>query len=201
MYIPIWLVVIALVLFFIYRSKNKVGVSTEGIEGAVGVLKESIFNLEHFDSPHFVDVQDAFDAMEVNYFRLKERFASIPEKAIEVARDWYRYVEALRDLKYARVMLDVDWSDNASENAKENFREPSIIKEEIEKKFKSLLKKDFQNIPPDYFQRIKNMKKFEKKAKKIYGEFDEWKYYYNDSGNFFRLEEKRRKEKKSGKRI
>src|SRR3989338_10579579 len=196
MYIPTWLIIIiAVVAFLIWKSKKKFErpASVEDIEKSVQFLKERIFELEHLDSPHFIDYQDAFDAMEVNYLRLKQRFSHTPEKVLEIAKDWWRYVEALGDLKHARVILDVDMEDNAWDRAGESMKEPSIIREEVEKKFKFLLGEDWQEIPPDYFKRMDTMGKSES-AKKGLG--DDWKYYYRDSANFFNLEEKRQKEKK-----
>ena len=196
MYIPTWLIIIiAVVAFLIWKSKKKFErpASVEDIEKSTQFLKERLFELEHLDSPHFIDYQDAFDAMEVNYLRLKQRFSHTPEKVLEIAKDWWRYVEALGDLKHARVILDVDMEDNAWDRAGESMKEPSIIREEVEKKFKFLLGEDWQEIPPDYFKRMDTMGKSES-AKKGLG--DDWKYYYRDSANFFNLEEKRQKEKK-----
>lgn len=205
MYIPTWLIVIiAIVAFFIYKSKKKASstgalertASVEDIENSINFLKERIFELEHFDSPHFIDCQDAFDVMEINYLKLKQRFFHTPEKVLEIAKDWHRYVEALGDLKHARVMLDVDWEDDAWDRIGESMKEPSIIKEEIEKKFKPLLGDDWQEIPPDYFKRMETMKKPDEKTEAHLGLGNDWKYYYMDSANLFKLEEKREKEKK-----
>jgi hypothetical protein len=193
MYIPTWLIIIAaIVIFFIWKSKKKFErpASVEDIEKSVQFLKERIFELEHLDSPHFIDYQDAFDTMEINYLRLKQRFSHSSEKVLEIAKDWWKYVEALGDLKHARVMLDVDMDDNAWDNAGERMKEPSIIREEVENKFKSLLGKDFQEIPPDYFKRMDTMGKSDS-AKKGLG--DDWKFYYRDSGNLIKLMEKRKK--------
>lgn len=196
MYIPTWLIIIgAIVIFFIWKSKKKFErpASVEGIEKSIQFLKERIFELEHIDSPHFIDYQDAFDVMEVNYLRLKQRFSHTPDKVLEIARDWWKYVEALSDLKHARVMLDVDMSDNSWDNAGERMKEPSIVREEVEKKFKSLLGDDFQELSPDYFKRMETMGKSDS-AKKGLG--DDWKFYYRDSGNLFKLQEKRQKSEK-----
>jgi len=165
MYIPIWvLIIVIVIIYFVYGKKSK-KITVEVIETQIPHLKERIFSLERFDSPHFLDVQNAFDAMEVNYLRLKQRNIHLPEKVLEIAEDWKRYVESLGDLKYARVMLDVDLNEGAWDRAEENMKEPSIVKIEIEKKFKSLLGEDWQKIPPDYFKRIENMKKSDKKNK------------------------------------
>jgi len=79
MYIPIWLIVIiAIIVYFVYRVKKQSGslesleektilnseTTVEEVEERVQFQKERIFELEHFDSPQFIDVQDAFDAMD-----------------------------------------------------------------------------------------------------------------------------------------
>lgn len=195
MYIPTWVIIVVVaVILLIWKSKKKFErpASVESIENSVQFLKERIFELEHFDSPHFIDYQDAFDAMEINYLRLKQRFSHTPEKVLEIAKDWWAYVEALKNLKHARVMLDVDMEDDSWERAGESMKGPSIIREEIEKKFKSLLTGDWQKIPLDYLKREETMGKSES-AKKGLG--DDWKYYYRDSANLIKLEEKRQKEK------
>ncbi|PIR37735.1 MAG: hypothetical protein COV34_02995 [Candidatus Zambryskibacteria bacterium CG10_big_fil_rev_8_21_14_0_10_42_12] len=209
MYIPIWLIVVGVIVaYFIYKGRkgNRTSESSEvptilnsettveEVEERVQFQKERIFELEHFDSPQFIDVQDAFDAMEVNYLRLKQRFSHTPEKVLEIARDWYRYADALRGLKFARVMLDVDMSDEAFDNAHERSKKPAIIKDEIEKKFKSLLGDDWQNIPLDYHERMEKMEEPDEKTSKKLG-LNDWKYYYRDSANLYKLEDKRRKEK------
>ncbi|MFY9484848.1 MAG: hypothetical protein WAP74_04540 [Patescibacteria group bacterium] len=165
----------------------------EDIEQGIYRQKNIIFSLNHFDSPHFIDVQNAFDAMEINYLRLKQRFAHVPDQALEIAKDWYRYAKALGDLKHARVMLAVDMDDYAFEISKE----PSVVKEEVEKKFKSLLGKDWQKIPLDYFERLEKMKKPDKKTAAKYGIGDGWKYYYQNDGNLFSLELEKQKQEES----
>lgn len=208
MYIPTWLIIVlAVVAYFVYKSKSGTNISNpskqsgsiDDIEGSTEFLKERIFELEHIDSPHFIDYQNAFDAMEVNYLRLKQRLSHTPEKVLEIAKDWHKYAEALGDLKHGRVMLDLDWDDGAWDRAEESSKEPSIIKDEVEKKFKSLLAKDWQKIPDDYFERMEKMDKSDKKPNPELDDEeigDDWKYYYKDCANLYNLEEKRQKETK-----
>lgn len=197
MYIPIWIIVIGAIAFYIYRSKIKSvknflnPQSAEEIESVVDRFKEKIFELEHFDSPHFIDLQDSFDAMEINYLRLKQRLFHTPEKVRELVVDWSRYVEALYDLKTARVLLDVDYGDDPFAAMQERSKEPLIVREEVEKKFRSILDKDWQEIPPDYFKRQETMKEPDKKTLAKYDFGDDWKYYYSNSANLYKLQEKR----------
>ena len=162
------------------------------IEEGIPYLKERVFELEHMDSPHFIDCQNAFDVMEVNYLRLKQRLSHTPEKVLEIAKDWQKYAEALGDLKNGRVMLDLDSGEDAYDKADEAMKEPSIIKDEVEKKFKSLLNDDYQKIPLNYFERMDTMEEPKIKPGERLG--DEWKHYYGDCANLYNLEEKRRKE-------
>ena len=207
MYIPLWVIVLGALAwyFFYYKPRKGAPVETtildsatiapEDIEERVEYVKQQrIFELVHFDSPHFIDAQNAFDAMEVNYLRLKQRLSHTPDKVREVAKDWFRYAQALGDLKHARVMLDVDMSDTAFENMEERMKEPSIIKDEIEKKFKSLLGEDFQKIPPDYFERQQTAEKADEETSKQYTLSNRWEYYYRDSDNLYRMKEKRKKQ-------
>lgn len=201
MYVPAWLIAVIVgigIYYYLSQKKEIEGPTTvEDIKKEIVYLKERIFSFEHFDSPHFIDVQNAFDAMEINYLRLKQRFIHTPEKVLEIAKDWYRYVDALRELKNARIMLDVDWTDDAFDNLRESSKEPSVVKEEIEKKFKSLLGESWQEVPPDYFQRMDTMKEPTKKELTKFKIEDDWKYYYRDSENLYRLEQKRREKKKT----
>jgi len=196
----IWLIIIGVIIWF-YNSRNKTGDSNisdlpsnvENAERGAYFWKQQLFELVHFDSPHFVDYQNAFDAMEINYLRLKQRFSNDSEKVLGIARDWCKYAEALNNLKYARAMLDVDWADGAFDRLEEKMKEPSIIKDEVEKKFKSLLGADWQELPPDYFKRKETMKEPTEEIRKNLGIANEWKYYYQDSPNLWKLNEKREK--------
>lgn len=193
-----WVVVICVVIYWLYTLLKNKGIGQqprkiEDIEDSVYKIKVRIFELEPlFDSPHFIDYQNAYEAMEVNYLRLKQRFTHTPEKALEIALDWESYVQALSDLRFARVMLDVDLSDTAWENAGERMKEPSIIVEEVEKKFKGLLGKDWLEKPPDYFKRMEAKKKPGEKDT-IDLKPDSWKQYYLMDKNFEAMEKMRAK--------
>lgn len=198
MYIPDWLIIAAIIIGIVVIFRYKKGIlakieTIEDVERRVPYFKDEIFALEHFDSPHFIDLQDSFDAMEINYFRLKQRLFHDQKKVLEVAKDWLNYVDSLSRIKHGRMILDVDWSENAWDKAEQRLKEPSIIKDEIEKKFKELLKQDWQSIPPDFFKREETMKKPILKKGEL---FVDWKYYYKGSKNLINLlTEKAEKEK------
>jgi len=129
--------------------------------------------------------------MEINYLKLKHKLFHTPEKVLEIAIDWYKYAEALYHLKNTRHILDVDGSENAYDNFIEDSKEPFVIKDQVEKKFKSLLGKDWQKLPLDYFERMEKMKKPKKEFTTIQ---ESLIYYYQDSENLHKLLEQRRKE-------
>ena len=198
MYIPIWIFIIALVAYYFWsKSRQEVqqGNTVEHFEERAWRFKKNLMEFAHFDSPRIIDLQDRHDIMEANYLRLKQRYLSQEEKRLEIARDWTKYVEALNDLKHARIILDVDMSDNAFDNLIESSKEPHIITEEVEKKFKSLLGKDFHKLLPDYDER---KKKAGKEDEMFMGLKEDWKLY-QDSPNYHRMIEYREKEKKENK--
>lgn len=208
MYIPFWLIVIAVIVFFWWnnsKSKQKnaqenedvdaitaAGDSLEHLEHIAQTYKKSLLELAHFDSPRIIDLQDKFVVMETNYFRVKQRFLSDDVKKLELARDWARYVEALNDLKTARILLDVDMSDEAFDHFEENSKEPWIITDEVEKKFKELLGKDFQKLLPDFDER----KKKAGKENSFFSKLEEDWLLYQDSPSYHRMKELRAKVKK-----
>ena len=198
MYIPIWIIVVAVVAYYFWsKSKQKQGQANtvERYEEIVYHHKQNLMEFAHFDSPRIIDLQDKYDVMEANYLRLKQRYLSNEERKLEISRDWARYVEALYELKHARVMLDVDMSDSAFDNFTESSKEPYIISEEVEKKFKSLLGKDFQKLPLDYDER---RKKAGRKDELLPSLKKDWELY-QDSPNYYRMVEYREKEKKEKK--
>lgn len=198
MYIPIWIIVVAVVAYYFWsksKQEQRQANTVEHCEDIVYHYKQSLMEFAHFDSPRIIDLQDKYDVMEANYLRLKQRYLSNEGKKLEIARDWARYAEALYELKHARVMLDVDMSDSAYDNFAESSKEPHIISEEVEKKFKSLLGKDFHKLPLDYDDR---KKKAGRKDEILSSLKKDWGLY-QDSPNYHRMVEYREKEKKEKK--
>lgn len=217
MYIPNWLlilIIIAAVSYFLYLKKssdnknslpnNKLDkknnsainktITIEDIESNVQTVKGFIFEVRYFDSPRFIDLQNDFDTMEINYFVLKQRFIHNPNKLLEIAKDWQRYAWAVSDLQNAWELVHIG---SDVDEIKESFKEPSIIKEEVEKEFKLLLGKDSHELKPDYNKRLETMKKPDKKTVKRFNfpDSDDWKYYYLQDENLDRLERKKKESK------
>lgn len=198
MYIPVWLIVIAVVIYYFWsksKQSQQEANSVERFEQIADHYKNSLLEFAHFDSPRIIDLQDKYGVMEANYMKLKQRNLSNEEKKLELARDWARYVEALYELKSARIMLDVDMSDNAFDNFEENSKEPYIISEEVEGKFKALLGKDFYKLPLDFDERKKKAGRKDQFFSKLE---EDWELY-QDSPNYHRMIEYRAKQKKEKK--
>ncbi|MFA6005328.1 MAG: hypothetical protein WC775_02475 [Patescibacteria group bacterium] len=138
MYIQLWLIAVLLVLAVLFY---KFHTGIEYIENNVRSMKKSLFSCEPFDPSDYQDLYDAFNAMEANYVRLKQRYSADKKKVYEIARDWHKYVESLLKLKNASQHLSVGSSDYTGENFQEDTKEPYIIEAEILKKFESLLDK------------------------------------------------------------
>jgi len=198
----LWIILALIVIYLVYSIINNGtpktrAVTIEEIEDRVHKIKKWLFELEPlFDDPSFIDYQNFYETMEVNYLRIKQRVIHVPGKPLEFALDWLRYVGALHDLRNARVMLDVSSSSTAWEDAEEDTKEPSIIKEEVERKFEKILEKDWLKLPPNYFERQKRMKEPSKEIKKKMG-FKIWQYYYEGEKNLDRMLKLRRNEKES----
>lgn len=165
MYLPDELariVIIGFVIYAIYKVYNIIHPKIEDIEAYVESHKKRWFD----SSSHLVsylansELED-FKIMERHYFRLKQRFSSDYKKKLEIAKDWQKYTNTISDIESANVVLDVDDSNNAYENYDENTREAFIVKDEIEKKFKSLLGNDWEEL---YSEKLKRA--FQEKARK-----------------------------------
>jgi len=206
MYIPTWLIILGIIVIYWIIKNSKFETvnkpeNMEDIEAKTDYFKDDIFRLEHFTSPHFIDLQNDYTVMEVNYLRLKERYSNTPDKLLEITKDWLKYVLALGEIKSARLILDVDFSENAYENFNENTKQPTITKEEVEKKYKTLLNNDWQKLLPNYFERIKKTKpEIRKKHESLGSPPNYWKTLYIGDNNLAKMEklekEKNQAEKK-----
>lgn len=196
MYVPIWLLVIGLIAYWIFKKHPEINSSADfnnvkDIENYVSLEKDRLYNLEHFDSPHFIDLLNDYDVMNVNYIRLKERYAHDKEKSLQIAKDWVKYVDALGDLKLARTILDLGEVDDFYESSKE----PTIIKEEVEKRFKTMLGKEWQKLMPDFFERKEKANEAMKKEAERFDVSNGWRVFYQGDNNLEKMESLRKEKK------
>lgn len=193
MYLFILLIIVIIALVYYINNKSADPRDEDkltNIDEKVSLYTNGIFDFSVLESPHFIDYQNAFDVMETNYLRLKQRFISNYDKVLEYANDWSRYVEALYTLKFARELLHVDMTQDAYDNAGKKMKEPLIIKEEIENKFKKLLGAKWKEIPSDYFTRLDLFKKKHKIKSDIFDDID-WEQLYINDENYIKMIKKR----------
>lgn len=151
MYIPIWLIVIGVVVYFLwFRKKSSVSddepstveeMWRQAEYSMKGVIEKSpLTGLEEIDS--FKDERDMVEAMEKDAIRLRERFKHDPVKQKEIARDWMDFAKAVQEVKSARELLDVDWEDGASDRFDEDVKESYAVIHEVTKRVENELGKE-----------------------------------------------------------
>ena len=94
------------------------------------------------------DETSLLECGKLNYIRLKERFKHDDIKRGQVNKDWFDYLEALKDLIYEREMLDISTAEDESNAHFDSIEELHIKIQEIEKRFKELLGSEYIEPEP-----------------------------------------------------
>lgn len=170
MYLPNELAILLIIGFIcyliylaykLYKSKHP---SIEDIEVMVDHKKKRLFEDEPITDCTILHKD--FNVMEENYLRLKQRFSSKKDKRLEIAQDRYKYTQTLNDIKFQNVMLICNDSDNAYDEYDELTKETYIIQDEIKKKFKWLLGKDYQELQSETIKKAFKTNEHKKISKK-----------------------------------
>lgn len=151
MYIPIWLIIVGVVVYFIwFRKKNSVSddepSTVEEMWNSAEysmkrvIEKSPLSGLEEIGS--FDDEREMVKAMENDAIRLRERYKHDPVKQKQIARDWMDYAKAVQEVKSAREMLDVDWEDGAYDRHDESTKEAYAVIREVGKRVEDELGKE-----------------------------------------------------------
>ena len=83
---------------------------------------------------------DKLSKSEEMFLRLKEKYKHKNAKdRVSIYEDWFDYCMALKNVKFAGKMLDYDFEENSGDRYDDSVKEPFIMMEEIEKRFKKLL--------------------------------------------------------------
>lgn len=151
MYIPTWIIVIALIVYFFWVKKK--GAVSDNEELTVEEMwrraefskqrvieKSPLSGLEDIGS--FNDEREMVKAMENDAIRLRERYKHDPIKQKQIAHDWMDYADAVQEVKSAREMLDVDWEDGAYNRFDEKVKEPYAVIKEVGKRIEDELDKE-----------------------------------------------------------
>ena len=151
MYIPIWLIVVGVIVYFIwFKKKNSVSSdwpstveemwnSAKYSMGRV-IEKSPISGLEEIGS--FNNEREMVKAMENDAIKLRERYKHDPVKQVQIARDWMDYANAVQEVKTATEMLDVDWEDGAYDRFNESTKEAYAVIREVGKRVEDELGKE-----------------------------------------------------------
>ncbi len=151
MYIPVWIIVIGVIIYFFWARKRNSTFSDEPstVEemwrqaeySMTRVMEKSpISGLEEING--FKDDREMVKAMETDAIRLRERYKHNSDKQKQIARDWMDYAKAVQEIKSAREMLDVDWEDGAYDRFDESTKESYAVIHEVVKRVEDELGKE-----------------------------------------------------------
>lgn len=170
-FLYIILIIIAIVVYLIYKKINPSVISkeraTENIQAQI-IRQEEMLS-KHIDMSHLKDYiqQQAimFDCGKRNFIRLSERFKHDDIKLTQVVKDWTDYMEILQGIIYEQELLDVSTAEGADEHF-DNMHELAIKIQEIEKRFKGLLGKEYEDPEKLMLMKLPPKPKYTKKEEK-----------------------------------
>lgn len=142
MYIPIWFLILIAILGFFYYKQNTPKSKIKRLEKVIKFTCSRILEppFEKLLIPETDELVGALRKTEEMYMRLRKHYDDDWNKQLELVNDWYDYCNALSELKSALEIYSAIVENGASERYKESIKWPAIKKEEIEAKFKILLK-------------------------------------------------------------
>lgn len=149
MYIPIWIIVIGIILYFIWRGqKPKVKSKEEALELIQSEIdKKENYLLQRIEATHLKDYMQMettlFECGKKNFLRLKERFKHDDVKLGQVIKDWIYYIDTISDMIYESEMLDVSTSNEDADEHRNMQQKLAVKIQEIDKRFKNLLDDEY----------------------------------------------------------
>ena len=147
MFIPAWLIVVAVTVgayYYIQSKKSSASVGEKPLtidemwqqaERNMSYVLEKSPILENF----LQDERDMVKAMERDAMSLRERFKFDESKQTEIARDWMDYSNAVYEVKSAREYQDVDTENNAWDTFDERTKGSFAVIREVAKRVETLL--------------------------------------------------------------
>lgn len=148
-FLYIILIVIAIFVYLIYKKQKPVIQSKEQIientKAQIAYKEEHL--LDHIKTNHLKDYMTTesalFECGKTNFIRLSERFKHDDVKLAQVTKDWIDYMDILNDAVYESELLDVSTEEGEGEEHWKRRDELYIQIQEIEKRFKDLLGKEY----------------------------------------------------------
>jgi len=158
-FLYIILIVIAVIVFLIYKKQKSAPLSKEqsmeNIKAQIAYKEERL--LDHIKTNHLKDYMTTesalFECGRTNFIRLSERFKHDDAKLTQVIKDWTDYMEILDDAVYESELLDVSTEEGEGEEHWKRRDELYIQIQEIEKRFKDLLGKEYTD--PEELMKLK----------------------------------------------
>jgi hypothetical protein len=153
MYIPTWIVIIAVIGLYIYlQSRKRNSISGDEPSTVEEMWRQAEYSMKRVmeKSPltgleeigSFKDERDMVGAMEKDAIRLRERYKHDPIKQKEIARDWMDFAKAVQEIKSAGELLDVDWEDGAYDRFDGNVKESYAVVHEVTRRVENELGKE-----------------------------------------------------------
>lgn len=137
MYLPTWLIILAIgigiYLYFKNKGSNHIEMDSndpERIWEQADYWMDSVLEKGHLDD-FLQDEKDMVREMQKDMIRLRERHKHNEQKQKEIANDWYTYANSVYKVKTARQLLDVNMDDDAFETYSEDTKEANIAIQEI----------------------------------------------------------------------
>lgn len=138
MYISPWLIVIILIALYIFYLKVKNTKSdiesAEQIWESANYYKERVFEKSPTIEDYLNDEREMLKVMEIDMMKLRERFKHDPLKQSEYIKDWLDFAKSVKEIKFAREMLDVDWEDNAFDTFEDRAKNAYSVIHEVAKR-------------------------------------------------------------------
>lgn len=145
MYIPVWLLILLAILGYFYYKHNNPKSKTKRLENVSKFIYSRIAA-----SSKTPEIEGALQRTEKMYITLRNHFNSDWGMQLELVRDWCDYCDAIRKFQSAREIYSAIIENGATETYMESTKLTLIKKEEIETKFKTLLKNFRQEPDTDW---------------------------------------------------
>lgn len=149
MYISIWVILFAVIIWFLFFHKQKL--SSQEVKDLVSdkVLAISDATKLRLSTSHLKDYlyteKFFFETMGENYLRLEERYKHDNVKLGQIIKDWISYNEIISGLIFEREKLDVATTDEESDSTDQATKKLQIRRQEIESRFKALLGSQYKD--------------------------------------------------------
>lgn len=180
MYIPIWVLILAIIVALFYFKKQKTKKNSEEDKlnpkedkfspgenwTKAEWYKKQVMEKSPLIEKYLQDERDMIEAMEFDMIKLRERYKFDSNKQVEIAQDWCDFAYAVYEVKNQREWIDVETDDNAFDSHWDELFKFNTIIYEIGKRVSELLGEE-SNIKK-VRERIEN-----KKPKEIGGLFKE----------------------------